>query len=1149
MQIKWIELNGFKSFPERTKIELNEGITCFVGPNGAGKSNIVDAFRWIFGEHNPRMLRGEKMEELIFQGSPSKKEKGFAEVLIFLSIEKNDEENGNKPQRREIEIKRRLYRTGESIFIINGKQSRLKDIKEIFISEGVDVKTYSIIDQMKINEILSKSSLRKALLEECAGISLYKMKKAESEGKLQAAKENLQRIEDILGELKKQYSLLERQAKRAEKYKKILNELSDLELKFSKAESLKLLAELTKLKEELYNLNIKHEKLKEENIIITSELNKQKNKVYQLENFIQQKENEIKNKALEKAKTEKELALLIQEEKNKNQVIDRLQQESSLLSNEIEKIQRELQESQILVQEIEERLNSLQKEVIIHEEDLLKFQKKVVELENVLEKERKYLFNITTELSNKKNFYQSIKKSLEIGQNRLNSFTYKKQELSQKIKQSETELKNTEIKIKKLKESLQDEHNELKKQIEKLSLLDKTLEEKNQKLIERKKDEATVIGKIEALVSEIWEEDKKSKLFFECIEVSPEVEELIETFFEEKLRASVIEDVNEIKYLDNQKFFFLKSLPTLREKSSEFNGLKGIREFINIKDSDISSAVFENIFIVENIEEALEKSKQFSLHFFITKKGEVISPDGFIKIGKGANLLKKKRILDQLQEDKKQIIFDIELLQKNIQEMKAEKEKLKNNIESKKSYINHLNGEIFRLEEYHKNLRKEIEGIRQRAKYIENEEKTIQDEIEENAKLIEIVRSEIEYISLSIDEMEIKIEEIKDQQRNFLKENEEKKNTLSNKKIEMSMLKERLRGKNLEIIKLNENLNKLLIKRNKNEDEIKQTLKRIEQIQNEYAGKLKKSEILNQDNDRLKEELDKLLNSLKMGKTIIDELTEKYQNINKEIQNTTLIIGERKVKEGELKGKLENLWNEIYNIYGKDILQEPIEPADETAMAKDRISQLKSQLRELGVVDMEILKEYKEVKERYDFMLNQQNDIKISIEELEKAIKKINSITRKKLRETFELLKTKFTYLFQELFGGGNADIFLTDDNNILESELEFNVQPPGKKMSSLNLLSGGERTLTAIAFVFACFCIRPSPVCILDEVDAPLDDPNTLRLKKLIQNLSDKNQFLIITHNKLMMEAAEYIFGVTMQEEGVSTVISLELKEAEVYT
>lgn len=1147
MQIKWIELNGFKSFPEKTKIELHDGITCFVGPNGAGKSNIVDAFRWILGEHNPRILRGEKMEEVIFQGSTSKKEKGLAEVSIFLSFD-NEEDNGNKPQGREIEIKRRLYRTGESDFIINGKQSRLKDIKEIFISEGVDIRTYSIIDQLKVNEVLSKSSHRKALLEECAGISLYKMKKAESEVKLQSAKENLQRIEDILGELKKQYSLLERQAKRAEKYRKILNELSDLELKVSKAESIKLMTELTKIKDENYDLEIKYKKLKEDNTIITSKLGEQKNKASQMENFVQQKENEINNNVIEKAKIEKELALLFQEEKNKTEGIERLRQENYLLSKEIEKIQIEVKESQIQVEEIEEKLNNLQKEIIIYEEHLLNFQQRVAELENIIEKERKYLFNLTTELANKKNSYQSIKKSIEIDQNRLNSFIYKKQELAQKIKKLESELKDKEIKIKNLKNSLQLEQDELKRLIDNLSLFDKALDEKNQKLIQKKKEEAIITGKLEALASEIWEEDKKSRLFFECIEVSPEVEELIEIFFDEKLSANVIEDVEQITSSNNKKFFFLKNLTTIKEKTSCSAGLKGIKEFINIKDTNINDEVFENIFIVENIKEAVEKIKQFPLCCFITKKGEVIYPDGFIKTGKAGNLLKKRRILEQLQGDRKQIVVDIEILEKDIQAMQAEKEELRNKIESKKSYINNLKGELFRLEEQYKNLQRETEGIRQRAKYMENEEKTIQGEIKENTKLIETVKREIEDISISIDDTETKIEEIKNQQRHILKENEEKKEILSNKKIELSALRERVSGKNAEIIKLNENIKKLLAKRNKNEEEIKQMLKKIEQIQNEYTEKLKKSELLIKENEKLKEELENILNSLKFSKTVIDELEKDYQNITEEIQNTTAILGEKRAKESELKVKLENLWNEIYNLYGKDIFQEPIEPADETALAKEKIAQLRAQLKDIGPVDMEILKEYEEVKERYDFMLNQQKDLKTSIEELEEAIRKINSLTRKKLRETFGLLKEKFNYLFQELFGGGRAETFLTDENNILEAELEINIQPPGKKMSSLNLLSGGEKTLTAIAFVFACFSIRPSPICILDEVDAPLDDPNTIRLKKLIQTLSDKTQFLIITHNKLMMEAANYIYGVTMQEEGVSKVISLELKEAEVY-
>lgn len=1146
MRIKWIELNGFKSFPDRTKIEINEGITCFVGPNGAGKSNIVDAFRWILGEHNPRILRGEKMEEVIFQGSGSKKEKGLAEVSMLLHIEE-ESQNGNTPQSREIEIKRRFYRTGESYFIINGKQSRLKDIKEIFLSEGVDVRTYSIIDQLKINEVLSKPSHRKSLLEECAGIASYKMKKTESEVKLGSAKENLQRIEDILGELKKQYSLLERQAKRAEKYKKILNEMTDLELKVSKAESTWLLNELERLKEELKSLENKQQALKKENTTLNIKMEEQKLKINDIENHIQEKEKENKQKEYEKAKAEKELALLSQEEKNKAEAIEKLREENSFLSNEIERLQRELKENATSVQEIEKKIKEIQNEIIIYEENLLEFQRKTGEIEKTIEKERKFLFNLTTELANKKNFYNSSKKTLENNQNKINALIFKKQEIIQKIENMERESLDNELKIKNLRNSLQTEKAQLKELDNKIFLLDNSVDDKNKKIIEKKKQEAVINGKIEALASEIWSEDKENKLFFECIDVSPEVENLIETYFDEKLKASVIEDINQIKSSDKRKFFYLKNLPKDIHTKTVAYELTGIKEFIKIKES-LNFDIIENAFIVEDLKEALEQKRKLPNSIFITKKGEVLYPDGFIKIGKSSELLKKKRTLEELKEEREKINKEIETLEKELSENKKEREKLRDTIEKKKKLINNLNNELFRSEENHKSMLREIEAMKQRLKFMEKEEKALQQEIDETKKTIENLKVEIEHLSFQIEETEAKIEELKQEQTNAFKENEDKKESLSTKKIELSTLKERLNSKNGERDRLNENMKRLMSKKNRNEVEIEENLRKINQIKIEYTEKLNKLEITTKEIENFKNEVEKLFKNLQEGRIIIDKLEREYYQINEELQNITVLIGDKKAKESELKIKLENLWNEIYNLYGKDILKDQIEPIENYDLAKGKISQLKAQLKDIGYVDIEILREYEEVKERYDFMLNQQKDIKTSIEELEEAIKKINTLTRKKLRDTSELLKEKFNSLFQELFGGGKAEIFLTDESNILESELEINVQPPGKKMSSLNLLSGGEKTLTAIAFMFACLSIRPSPVCILDEVDAPLDDPNTLRFRNLIKNLSDRTQFLIITHNKLMMEAANYIYGVTMQEEGVSTVISLELKEAEDY-
>jgi len=1162
MRIKWIELNGFKSFPEKTRIELNDGITCFVGPNGAGKSNIVDAFRWILGEHNPRILRGEKMEEVIFQGSQSKKEKGIAEVTILLKSLK-EPENGGEPETEQTEIKRRFYRTGESYFIINGKQARLKDIKEIFLSEGVDIRTYSIIDQIKINEILTKPSHRKALLEECAGISLYKIKKTESETKLQSAKENLQRVEDIISELKKQYSLLERQAKKAEKYKKIVEELKNLELKVSRTESLSLLDELEKLQSEIKTLGKKLSELKEQNIKLIEKLKEQRDKISHIENAIQEKEKELKQKEIEKTKGENQQTLICQEEKNKKELINKLEEENSALTEEIERYQNELKTISIQYTEIEENIANLQKEIIEEEQGLLNFDKETNEIEREIEKQRKTLFNLTTELANKKNHYQSIKKSSENNQNRLNALYGRKKEMMQKINQMETEIQKTQEKIKNLKETFQSENEKVNILQNQFSHIDKELEGKNQLIIEKKKKEAVINGKIEALSSEIWQEDRNHKLFFECVNVNPEAEELIESFLDEKLKASVIENIEEIEDAQNKGWFFLKTnevtplslanaqgfanASARNDRESEQN-IRKIKNFIKIKEPGIPENIFENVYVVENLQEALKMKKEFPDYCFVTKKGEVLFHDGFIKTGKTSDLLKKKRMLEELTQEKIEISMEIESLQQEIEKIQASKEELKKEIESRRFQISQIQKDIFQAEERYKSLDREIEQIKQRARYMENEEKALQQEMSHNTKLMEKIRSEIEQLSLEIEDLETEIEELKNKQKEILKIHENKKENLSNKKIMLSTLKERQNSKKQELWRINEELKKLTMKQKKNKEEIEMSMRRISQIEKEKAETLKLIENLASEIASLKEQKERLYQELQAEKKSLTELEKNYQSINEELQNITKEIGDKKTIEGERKIKLENLWNDIYSIYGIDIIKEEIEPAEETETFKSRITQLKNQLKEIGPVDVEILREYEEVKERYNFLLNQKQDIITSIEELQEAIKKINSLTRKKLRETFSLLKDKFNSLFNELFEGGKAELILTDENNILEAEIEIQVQPPGKKTGNINLLSGGEKTLTAMAFIFACLSIRPSPVCILDEVDAPLDDPNTLRLRKLIKELSNKTQFLIITHNKLMMEIADYIYGVTMQEEGISTVISLELKEAEVY-
>lgn len=1148
MRIRWIELNGFKSFPERTKIELNEGVTCFVGPNGTGKSNIVDAFRWILGEHNPRVLRGEKMEEVIFQGSPSKKEKGLAEVVILLVLT-GDPQNGTNSEVKEVEIKRRFYRTGESYFIINGKPSRLKDIKEIFLSEGVDIRTYSIIDQFKLNEILFKPSSRKALLEECAGISIYKFKKTESEAKLQSARENLQRIEDILGELKNQYSLLERQAIRAEKYKKIIEELKNLELKVSKKESDILIREIENLKNQIKHFENSMLLFEQQKEKVIENRDKKKNKVYQLENTIQQKEKQLKLKETEIAQIEKELALLKQEQENKRESIKNIKEENTNLSEEIEKNQSELNKAKLEVEQIEAKILNLQREIINNEESLLKLKHESLEIEEQIESERKLLFNLSTDITTKKNEYNSLSKTIENNKNRFTSLITKKEEVVKLIDKLNAEINRVETKISNLKETLNQREIELRNFIDELDLLEEMLESSNQKLIELRKKEAIISGKIETITSEIWQEDSNQKLLIDFIDVSPEAEELVEILLEDKLRAVVIENIEEIKASNNRKFFFLKKTAINESNNFPDVGFSQIMDFVKIKDSSIGNHILKGVFIVDNLKIAQQMQQKFPNCCFLTKKGEVLFPDGFIKIGKASDLLKKKRILEELKANEEITLNQIKLLEEEILKIKQKQEKISKQIEEKREGISEKKRELVQHEHELIVLNKELEQAEKRQRYMENEEKSLQYEINLNIKTKEKLQTEIEALSQSINDIDKKIEELKTLQGNLFNMQEHKQNILSGEKIELSSLKERLNSKNSEIARLNENIKKLSMKKEKNQRQIEYLNNKLHEIAIKKAEQTEKYQNISIERENLRRELDNIIKISKEERKNLDEIEKEYQKISEEIQKITSIISEKKAKESEFRMKLESLWNEIYNLYGVDILREDIEPASDKDSAKDTINKLKTQLKEIGPVDMEILKEYEEVKERYEFLFNQKKDIKTSIEELEEAIKKINSLTRKKLRETLDLLREKFNSTFKELFDGGRAEILLTDENNILDAELEIKVQPPGKKLNNINLLSGGEKTLTALAFIFACLSIRPSPICILDEVDATLDDPNTLRFRKLIRELSDKIQFLIITHNKLIMEAADYLYGVTMQEEGVSKVISIQLRDAEVYT
>lgn len=1146
MRIRWIELNGFKSFPERVRIELNQGITCFVGPNGAGKSNIIDAFRWVLGEHNPRALRGERMDEVIFQGSQSRREKGLAEVTLMISLAE-ESENGNTVKTKEVEIKRRLLRTGESFFYINGKQSRLKDIREFFLAEGVDIKTYSIVDQYKLSEILTKSSQRRSLLEECAGISIYKVKKAESEEKLTSAKENLQRVMDILRELERQYRMLERQAKRAERYKKILDEISTLELQVAKGDCNNLLSILEEIERQIEELTSVEKSLRGETESLHHNLEKVKEEIADIERALNTTESELKHREQSKSQLEREIIILSKEETSKEELISRLSEENASLNGEIEKNLSEIKAISEEVETLKREIENQKNKALLEEESIIELNKQIGRLNQTIENQRKALFSLSTELANRRNQLQNLRKNHEATKLKLSSLKQRKEELSLSLERVEKEREAVIEKIeqlKKLKEATSKEINNKKREIEENQ---RHLKQARDSLIEEKKREASLSGKVDALRSEIYENQNHTDSLIEYLEVKEEVETLVELLLEDRLKARVINSPEELKNLNDRKYFFFPNYSA--ENDTELASLDGqnLGAFIRFKDSRLSS-IFRNVYFVNQVDEAIELRIKNPSITVVTKTGVVFFSDGFIKIGKSRDLLKKKRMLDQTVQALEESKLRIESLETIIGDRERINDNLRTELDTEKAKLASLEIEFIKTQESLNNLNKGIEGLKQRINFTENEERALLHEIEEQKKSLQKLNTEVQELNDAVSETENQIETLKSEQTILIERSNKIKEEISEIRIKVSTLNERLNNRVFELTRLKEVNQKTSKKIEENQNQILTLRQKISQIRAERDKKIKDSEFISGELLTLTEQVKALKESLAQKREDFEKLNLRINQISSQLGDVTLNLAQKRALERETRSKLESIWSEIYNLYGKDILKEEIEVPPDLEAMRVRLKQLKAQLKEIGAVDMEILKEYSQVKERYDFLLHQQKDIETSIEELETAIRKISSITKRRLRETFDDLREKFNSLFQELFDGGKADLVLSDQNDILDSEIDIIAQPPGKKLGNINLLSGGERTLTAVAYLFACLSIRPSPLCILDEVDAPLDDQNTVRLRGLIRRLSENTQFLIITHNKLIMEAADYIYGVTMQEEGVSSILSLELKEAEAY-
>ena len=1181
MYLKRLEMQGFKSFADKTTLEFMPGITSVIGPNGSGKSNIVDCIKWILGEQSMKELRGGKSSDIIFAGTQTRKSLGYAEAsLIF------DNADGALPiEYTEVTVTRKIYRSGETGYFINKTPCRLKDVVELFMDTGIGKDGYSIIGQGKIDQILSnKSEDRRNVFEEAAGIVKYKTRKEESEKKLERTKLNLLRINDILTEIEGNLEPLKQQSDKARKFLDLKQELKNIEVGLFVYNIEKYKSDLQKVSEDIdiisSNCNLEEGKLEKIKILkdeLKESIDEITNKIESLQNigFESQKKQEqlnsdinvFKSKIENNEQNEKRFLEEIEDLKKKIQTSEeemnnKLDKKNSLKQNK-EKFEKELKEKQ-------EELNKI---MATFSEKELKIEEAKRKLETNVDKK----YEIETEKNTQNTNILNIEKRSKQIENEISSnisekdrVSFDKEDIKKLCYESQKVKNQTEKDLQEIISKKQDAENKIKTIDLKINNLSQDLQfkESRQKfLIETEKEKEGYINSVKALLKDCQNIKELGRgmngALAELIEVPDELQTAIEMTLGASLQNIVTENEEDakklIEHLRKNKLGRASFLPLTSVRGRKLDRIKGQNDGVlgiasdlidyNKKYEQIVLSLLGRTVIVKNMDTAIDLAKKNGYSFrIVTIEGDVINPSGAMAGGsvakKTVNILGRSKEIEKLSKQIENIKAEIEKLknekqriieessdifdkEKELQE-KAKQAEIDYNVQKQKQdsieqFILKIENTIQKLKDEKENLTKQKEEAEKNIKFCDE---NIQKIIETNSELQEMIDKfaesnkdtqktvddlnfDITNLKISVssfDESENSIEEITNIMRQEIENN---KKSISNKENLIQELK-------------NEN-NELNVK-------IEESFKKIEEIKDEVQNsganieKLKQERIKN--NERL---VQKEGEQNDLYKTIEDL---KAQLVKLDVKKNRL--------EEDIKAQIDKLWEE-YELT-PNATEEYTKP-ENVSLTQKRVNNLHADIRELGDVNVNSIEEYNNLKSRYDFMSEQRLDLENTMAKLNKMIAEITETMKKQFKERFVVINKNFGEVFSELFGGGKAEITLEDENNVLECGININVQPPGKKLQNMLLLSGGERAFTAIALLFAILKMNPAPFCVLDEIEAALDDVNVYRYAEFLKKFAKDTQFLLITHRKGTMEAADTVYGVTMEEHGISKLLSMKLK------
>lgn len=1202
MKLKKLEITGFKSFYDSASIEFPEGITAVVGPNGCGKSNVIDAIRWVMGEQSVKQLRGKSMEDVIFSGTNGKPPLGMAEVSLTLS---ND--NGSAPEElkdfTEINVTRRLYRSGESAYLLNKQPCRLKDIHNIFLGSGMGSKSYSVIQQGNIGVITEAGpEERRYFVEEAAGVTRYKHHKAEALRKIEITQQNLLRVADIIAEIKRQMDSLKRQARKAELFNKYQTRAKELDVRLG-------LHHIRAFTRQIDETEAMLQKLRDADLEHTAELKKLDAAVEEIK-----LERWQKNQAIAERKTQKF---------DLQRAADRMENDLKHLRGEIERLVRERSELQAARQGLEEKNQSMLAEIAQGESEGRRLQESIASLRTNLDRERSAQERLDAELV-------AMNQTLEAAKSRLldlmareaqyrnvhQNASSNRENLKRRLKRIDEEEALSRQKIAQAQERERQAHGQIEAVRAEIQSLNGRITDTRQRLDEQSKALGALVKQIQGLELERstvrskhatlkkmeenfeWYKDGVRavmkharpagsaeasgpapglegivRLVADVIEPEPSAAMAVEAALGETLQYIVVESqqsgLSAIDYLRRHNAGRSGFIPAsgLHDTSAGLDSRPDpsrlLLHHVSVQPGfePIAQALLGNVVLAETIEEAVGWFNQNGkIQTLVTRNGDVVSPKGFLIGGSrdaAAGILVKKQELKALQQQGRALDQRIESTRADLKALEAEVRRLDIELQQLIEKKNQArDGEIEaekslnKVTEELKGLRRQLEIIQLEQEQLLGEASDLDDEIGKTDRALAAITADIAAAQTAVASDSQRMAELRVQQQ-------EASQKVVNLKLEMTTLNARLENAAGSLRRLREfqadglrRLEQLALEIGQKAERASAAQARVAQLEQELAASYRQIEGLDREIERGETDYAAIDAKLKQSDDRISEIKDRREKTLEQFRLLELEQAQRKLKRDHVVSQLEDRYQTPF----AELSAQAAPAADaaapdaapDLAALEAELGRLRAKIGRIGDVNLGAIKEYQQLHERHDFLQAQKEDLEKAIDGLHQVIRKINTVSQERFMQTFQAINAKLAEVFPRLFNGGTAELVLTEPDRPLETGVEYMIHPPGKKLTRMSLLSGGEKAMAAIAFIFAIFLIRPTSFCLLDEIDAPLDESNVFRFNDLLQHIGEKSQIIMITHNKRSMEFADTLFGITMEQKGVSKVVSVNLKRPE---